>query len=1119
MKPNRTRFWSGVLFSILSPVMLMAQTNSLVVPPGLTNVEGSGASGILSGINREQTVYSAAYFPAQPIIITGVRYRPDVVDVGGQAFTNTISHIQFNLSATTNAPDHLNSTFAVNNGTNLTTVFDGALSISSQFSGPALGPKAFDIVVNFTTPFLYNPLAGNLMIDIKNFSGEPTSAIDADVSSGDFASRVSNGDVNAAAGTSDTAADALQIIYTLTDTNNSPPVITNQPQNQTVFISSNVTFSVTAGGSQPLSYQWFYNATNIIAGATNATLSLTNVQFTNSGNYNVQVTNAYGSILSSNAVLNVVTGSGLLVLPVQSQNIAGDAESGVLNEVVRYQNVYGAAQFSNNAIVINGLRFRPNTNVAPFSVTISKIQFNFSTTTAQPGSLSSTFANNVGADDTIVFGGSLQISSASTGPPGGPRDFDIIIPLTNSFAYDPTKGNLLMEVRNFTGAPIGNIADHTGNPVVQASRIYAYDAFATTAPNSGPGGVIIELVYSSFNSPVILVQPQSQAVGVGSNATFAVTAGGTPPLSYQWFLNGTNALTGATNFSFALNSAQLTNAGTYSVQVTNSFGSVVSSNAVLTVYGVPPSITTQPQNQTVLVGSTATFSTVASGSLPLTYQWFFNGTTSLTSATNSSLALTNVQMTNAGNYSVQVTNAFGSITSSNALLTVNFPPAAIRVVGINVPAANSVSVPVQITANGNEYAMAFSVNFTTTALNYAGATLGSGAPGASLVVNTNLIGSGKLGFQIIMPSFTTLAPGTQEVVRVGFTIPVVTTAISTTVSFGDQPIGRSLADGQANSLSATYSSGNVVVAAATAIEGDVTPRPNGDKTNALTDWILVGRYAARLDYPTNANEFQRADSAPRATQGDGKIAVTDWVQAGRYADGLDPVTPVGGPTNEISSPGAGPSASRVVTITNLTIVQSQTGVISVSLAAQGNENALGFSLGFDPASLSFVSASLGGDATGATYLFNTNQTGAGQLGVVLALPTGSSFAAGTKEIFRVTMRASSTAAASSSMTFTDQLVPRETSDAAANALPTSYANATISTHPLSPTLQIAVSGTNILLAWPTWAADFTLQTPSNGVLPGLGWAAIITTPQTNGGNVQTTLPLQQTNQFFRLYHP
>ena len=85
----------------------------------------------------------------------------------------------------------------------------------------------------------------------------------------------------------------------------SVPVITSQPQGQTAVVGSTVTFAVTAGGTAPLSYQWQFDSTNI-AGATASSLTLTSVQPVQAGNYLVVVSNAWGVVTSSNAVLSVV---------------------------------------------------------------------------------------------------------------------------------------------------------------------------------------------------------------------------------------------------------------------------------------------------------------------------------------------------------------------------------------------------------------------------------------------------------------------------------------------------------------------------------------------------------------------------------------------------------------------------------------------------------------------------------------------------------------------------------------------------------------------------------------------------------------------------------------------
>jgi hypothetical protein len=72
----------------------------------------------------------------------------------------------------------------------------GPLSLSSADTGPVSGPKDFDIVINLTTPFLYNPVAGNLLLDVRNFGGGRTTQFDAELTTGDSISRVYTNDGN-----------------------------------------------------------------------------------------------------------------------------------------------------------------------------------------------------------------------------------------------------------------------------------------------------------------------------------------------------------------------------------------------------------------------------------------------------------------------------------------------------------------------------------------------------------------------------------------------------------------------------------------------------------------------------------------------------------------------------------------------------------------------------------------------------------------------------------------------------------------------------------------------------------------------------------------------------------
>ena len=176
-------------------------------------------------------------------------------------------------------------------------------------------------------------------------------------------------------------------------------------------------------------------------------------------------------------------------------------------------------------------------------------------------------------------------------------------------------------------------------------------------------------------APTIATQPLNQTVTVGQTATFSVAASGTAPFSYLWKKNGSTAPGSATSASYTTPATVLgDNGATFTVTVTNSAGNVTSNAATLTVNAalVAPTITTQPQSQTVTVGQTATFSVVASGTAPLSYLWKKNGSTATGSPTSASYTTPATALSDSGStFTVTVTNTAGSVTSNPATLTVN----------------------------------------------------------------------------------------------------------------------------------------------------------------------------------------------------------------------------------------------------------------------------------------------------------------------------------------------------------------------------------------------------------------------------------------------------------------
>jgi len=193
-----------------------------------------------------------------------------------------------------------------------------------------------------------------------------------------------------------------------------------------------------------------------------------------------------------------------------------------------------------------------------------------------------------------------------------------------------------------------------------------------TSPNYGADDFwVVKL--GTPKPPTFTQQPVSQTVMLGSNATFAVTATGFEPLSYQWWKDGAN-LTGQTATNLVLAGVQFSDAGNYWAVVTDVAGSATSQVATLTVVApLPPTIARQPASRTAEAGSQTGFQVRAAGDLVLAYQWFFNGTNAVTGATTNWLRLTNVQPAHAGAYAVVVTNAVGAVTSAPAWLSV-IPP-------------------------------------------------------------------------------------------------------------------------------------------------------------------------------------------------------------------------------------------------------------------------------------------------------------------------------------------------------------------------------------------------------------------------------------------------------------
>ncbi len=211
------------------------------------------------------------------------------------------------------------------------------------------------------------------------------------------------------------------------------------------------------------------------------------------------------------------------------------------------------------------------------------------------------------------------------------------------------------------------------------------------------------LMVTVNDPPGITTQPTAQAVPAGGSVSFSVVASGASTLTYQWIKDG-RAISGATAATFNLSSAVTSDAGSYLVGVTNPAGRTTSSSVTLTII-VPPRITTQPSAQSVTAGDGVSFTVVASDSAPTTYQWKKNGT-AISGATTAIFSLSSAATSDAGTYSVVVTNSAGSLTSAATTLSVAaFDPG--RLVNLSILTA--------LSAVGDSFTMGYVVGGTGTA--------------------------------------------------------------------------------------------------------------------------------------------------------------------------------------------------------------------------------------------------------------------------------------------------------------------------------------------------------------------------------------------------------------------
>ncbi|MDB6059244.1 MAG: Endoglucanase, partial [Verrucomicrobiales bacterium] len=513
---------------------------------------------------------------------------------------------------------------------------------------------------------------------------------------------------------------------------NIAPWMGTQPQSQTVQVGQTANFVIAAGGLPAPLYRWQFNRIDI-PGATNSSCAQTNVQLSSAGCYSVILTNTMGQLISSNAILTVdtnisftlvVTGGtgGVVGLSPNQNNYlsnsvviltatanAGYAFTGWSGDVIGHSNTLSVIMDTNKGVVANFVGLDGGGAILMVESRAGGSNYSYYSDSSFSDSTLKSSAVGCSAQTLGSRYGYSSACAITTTPvlpiAGGTYALEIshgsATSISKTVMVDAAvQGGAFLNPDGSTASHLWTTAFQQTNPnlwkllgVIVLNPAVSQPTFHFTTTNTDFSSSTSRFYSDAYRwtclskQPTISTQPRSQTVIEGGTAVFAIGALGADPLTYQWKLNGTN-LSGATTDSYGVSNARAADAGSYAVMVSSAAGSVTTADAMLAV-NIPPSILTQPQSSTSLVGANVTFMAVAQGTTPLTYQWRLNGA-NISAATQSAYSPTNVQIQDSGSYSVVIANVAGSVSSIDATLTVI--PCAIHLLHVTGDSGGSIGL-------------------------------------------------------------------------------------------------------------------------------------------------------------------------------------------------------------------------------------------------------------------------------------------------------------------------------------------------------------------------------------------------------------------------------------------
>ena len=481
------------------------------------------------------------------------------------------------------------------------------------------------------------------------------------------------------------------------------PQITASPASQSVWQGSTVSLAVTATGTAPLRYQWYRNGA-AISGASGQGLVFTNAVGSQSGAYWVVVANTWGAATSAVATVTVTTLGDFLNAPglawttrgaapwFMQTNVThdgvgalrsgaiGDSQESVLEAIVTGPGTLGFWWKVSSEEGSDFLKFYLN-GVEQVAIA-GEVDWERRTLAVPAGTvtlrwvyakdLSFPSGDDAGWLDQVDFAQVFapMIRQQPTNLvvlPGAAAAFNVSVEGTAPLQYQwRLNGQPLADGGGYNGVTTSNLLIASAQP--------AHTGNYTLAVTNQAGAATSQVArLTLLLTPVFTAWPTNRDVVVGSTVTLTASATSAVPPSYQWRFNDAN-LPGATNTSLTLTNVQASAEGLYVVVASNAAGVTSSPPARLAVW-FPPQIQTQPQSQTVVGGGSLTLQVGAIGTTPLAYQWRLNSTNlsdgaRISGATTNTLVITPIVRTDAGDYSVIVSNLALAVPSSTARVQV-----------------------------------------------------------------------------------------------------------------------------------------------------------------------------------------------------------------------------------------------------------------------------------------------------------------------------------------------------------------------------------------------------------------------------------------------------------------